>query len=108
MKIKRIKGQYRQGDVLIEEVPMREIQGTKQPDGQRIVLAQGEVTGHDHAIEADTADWWKDETQQFTVPRKPVAVQHQEHAPIPLKQEQAYRVKGQREYSPEAIRPVKD
>lgn len=67
MKNKRadIKGQTRQGDVLVmaAELPfaMREIkEAGKDPaafkevkrDGGRVVLAYGEVTGHSHAISA--------------------------------------------------------
>lgn len=99
----------RQGDVLLVRINNIPKTAVKQnPINGRIVLALGEVTGHSHTIDADAADWWKDgETEYVTVKSNTPAV-HQEHGPLPLETGENYRKVQQREYSPEAIRPVLD
>ena len=117
----KIPQQYRQGDVLIERV--EEIPTTAKPQekSRRVILAQGEMTGHHHVLESDDpADWWKQGESSATsqMPRTPTgelfvtllqtaAVTHPEHATIELPPGN-YRVTQQREYSPEAIRRVSD
>ena len=100
---------YRQGDVLIERVRTIPDELTQQkPVDGRVILAYGEATGHHHSIEADAADWWKDsDGEQFVTVRKSTSVVHQEHAPIALEPGN-YRVRRQREYTPQAIRNVAD
>lgn len=114
MKKRKIKTQFRQGDILIEAVEEVPSSAVKQkPDNGRIIVAHGEVTGHHHSLEADLADWWKEEgkdalvADQFVSVQRPTALVHQEHARVPLNQG-TYRVRRQREYSPEAIRNVAD
>jgi len=113
--------QYRQGDVLIERVA--EIPGAakKREQSRRIILAEGEATGHCHVMETiDPADWWKqDEIPAATeLPDElddglylsltaNATVTHEEHAPIELPPGK-YRVTHQREYSPRANRRVAD
>lgn len=112
---------YRQGDVLIENVPTIPTTAVKQKKSRRVILAHGEVTGHHHCLEtADPADWWK-QGEISTANDKPrtlagelfmtlpagATVTHQEHAPIELPPGN-YRVTRQREYSPEEIRNVAD
>lgn len=105
---------YRQGDVMIRQI--NEIpKGTEEakPDGNRIVLAYGEVTGHAHAIAVPQA-------KEFTLRDAGIAVRrflqvfeggaevkHEEHATIPLPTG-FYEIVQQREYSPEEIRNVAD
>lgn len=74
-----------------------------------MILAHGEVTGHHHALEADKADWWKQEDgTQFVVPiKKDATLTHQEHGPIILRK-RPHRVIRQREYTPQEIRNVAD
>lgn len=110
MKMKtKLKQIYRQGDVLIERVRSLPKQLTKaKPIAGRIILAHGEATGHHHSLDADAADWWKDEAgTQFVEVREQTEVVHQEHGPIPLVPGR-YRVRRQREYSPAEIRNVAD
>lgn len=93
------KNQFRQGDVLIERVESVP-QGAVKSKG-RVILAEGEATGHAHEINIDDADAWKRDGQTIAVTvKKSSAVKHQEHGPIPLKLGN-YRVTRQREYSPE-------
>lgn len=103
--------QARQGDVFIERVDAAP--GKARPvarDGERVILAAGEVTGHHHAVidrdvellsVADEADRW------LRVGADGATVVHEEHGPIAL-EPGIYRVRIQREYSPEAIRNVAD
>jgi hypothetical protein len=107
MKTKKISGQYRQGDILIEAIDQVPDQALKQMRGEPIILAYGEVTGHDHRLIADKADWWKLGDEQFIEPAAPATIRHQEHGPISI-EERPHRVIRQREYSPEAIRNVAD
>ena len=73
------------------------------------ILAHGEVTGHCHRIkETADADLYTTSEGVFLHVRGPFAtVMHEEHRPITLTRGY-YRVWRQREYSPEAIRVVRD
>jgi len=117
----KTKKHYRQGDVLIERIASIPTAAKKQKRSKRIILAHGEVTGHHHSlVTRDPADWWK-EGEIPTTNEKPSIlagelflslpeggeVTHQEHGTIALPKGD-YRVTRQREYSPEAIRNVKD
>lgn len=112
---------YRQGDVLIERIATIPTNAAAQKRSRRIILANGEVTGHHHCLEIeDPADWWK-RGDISTADNKPATlagelyvnlpaggvVTHQEHAKINLPAG-TYRVTRQREYTPEAIRNVAD
>ena len=102
--------QYRQGDVLIERVSKTVRKTTKQKSLHRIVLAEGEATGHAHVLETDPkdpADWWKDGEDQYANLSSPGVIVHEEHATIKV-EEGTYKITRQREYSPEAIRNVAD
>jgi len=102
---------YRQGDVLIERITKtpRKTQPVKR-DAGRIVLAYGEVTGHAHAIASRAAELTETELgERFlrVLAEGGVALRHEEHATIQIPQGD-YRIRQQREYSPEAIRNVAD
>jgi hypothetical protein len=100
----------RQGDVFVSAVeqPKAELTPVK-PDNGRVVLAYGEVTGHAHALSAkhaklfDVAGW----VDRLLVVTKATALMHEEHGAIQLPPG-AYRVRRQKEYTPEAIRTVAD
>jgi len=103
---------YRQGDVLI--VPVDSVPGTLDPierEQGRIILAHGEVTGHAHAIKAESAALFRDPKLMavfLTVGANgSVALEHDEHDTIHLPPGN-YQVIRQREYSPEEIRNVAD
>lgn len=102
------QNQIRQGDVYMERVssiPTTAKQIT--PIGGRIILAEGEATGHHHSVDADAADWWKTDTEQFLQVYETAEVVHQEHAPLILKKG-IYHITRQREYTPAATRNVMD
>jgi hypothetical protein len=104
------KSQYRQGDVLIEKISKTVRKTSKQKRLHRIVLAEGEATGHAHVLNAsptDPADWWKEGDEQFANLSSPAIVVHEEHSSIKM-EEGTYRITRQREYSPEEIRNVAD
>ncbi len=95
--------QARQGDVLL--VAIRDL-----PTGvarvpllrDRVVLAEGEATGHAHVVKSGKAHLFEDPggaryLRTFT----PVSIGHEEHAAINVP-EGTYRVVIQREYAPDA------
>jgi len=101
--------QYRQGDVWIEEVNEipSEVSAIKREKGF-VILAHGEVTGHFHGIKNRVAKFYQHETgDRFLDLSKPCDLTHQEHSTITLPPGK-YRVVQQREYTPEAIRSVRD
>lgn len=112
-RTKRMKKKihYRQGDLLIERIPDQIRDTKKQKRLRRIVLAEGEATGHHHVLEvgeySDPADWWKDGEAQMVNLSSPAVIRHEEHGRIPLPAG-TYRITRQREYSPEEIRNVAD
>ena len=101
--------QIRQGDVYLQRVPS--IPADAQPvarDGNRIVLAYGEVTGHAHAIaEPHVTLLEAGAGIRYLSVEADASLRHEEHETIPLAPGN-YLVIRQREYSPEAIRNVAD
>jgi len=97
---------WRHGDVLIAAVASLPGGVRRRPES---VLVRGELTGHSHRIEVpETAELWDNGRELFVrVVAESARVIHQEHAPITLPRG-LYRVWQQREYSPAAIRPVRD
>lgn len=102
---------YAQGDLLIERVEDMEPTGKiVQPDATGVfVLAEGELTGHRHAI-FERVTMFRDEALAREIPTglyvghvkvegAPATIRHQEHAPIALG-EGTYRVRRQRELEP--------
>lgn len=105
---------YRQGDILIrrvEKVPAKaEVVARKR--GERVIVAEGEVTGHHHAIADAGVEQYRvpgDTDAQFlrVLAEAGVNLTHDEHNTITLP-EGTYEVLGQREYTPEEIRRVAD
>lgn len=103
--------QARQGDVIIERV--QRIPGKVTPverDNGKVILAYGEVTGNSHAVLDPDVELLStaDAAERFLrVGSQGATVVHEEHGPITLAPGN-YRVRIQREYSPEAIRNVAD
>jgi len=102
---------FAQGDLLIERVADVEPSGTVlEPDATgACVLAEGELTGHRHAI-YDRVTMFRDDTLAREIPTGlyvghvkveggSALIHHQEHAPVNLT-EGTYRVRRQRELEP--------
>ena len=92
----------RQGDVLLVAVPELPKDAVRQPRQGRLVLAEGEVTGHAHAILEPDAREFRVGDERFVLVRSKAQLVHEEHAPIELPAG-AYRVVIQREYEPNPI-----
>ncbi len=100
----------RQGDVFIQRVDRMPPQAKQSPIPHG-TLVHGEVTGHSHRLEdMKTGKLYSggaggDLFLEITAP--PGRIVHEEHGPIDL-DKGVYRVWRQREYTPQAIRPVYD
>lgn len=101
--------QAHQGDVYIRQIS--EIPSSAKPiDAKgRVVLAEGEVTGHAHAIHRGAVMFRADEGMgtYLQVAEGGADVVHEEHATISLPAG-LYEVTIQSQYEPEAIRNVAD
>jgi hypothetical protein len=97
---------WRQGDIFMASVASVPAGATPRP---HCVLAEGEVTGHSHRVaDAGAARLFADAASLYLAVLSDTAtVVHQEHGPVTLPRG-TYRVWRQREYSPEAIRTVRD
>ena len=74
----------------------------------RLVLAEGEATGHTHAVATPKAELWRVGGEMFLlVPKGGAAVEHEEHSPVAL-QKGCYEVIRQVEYDGELERRVLD
>ena len=102
---------FRQGDVLL--VPAGDIDLTKavpnkkMVKGLKVVLAEGEVTGHSHTMTIETTTPLLFGGKEIVVVEEPTPLQHQEHGEIEVSPG-VYWVTIQREYTPQAIRRVID
>ena len=90
---------YQQGDVLLKSIDVI-------PDGAKVVeprdglfvLAEGEVTGHKHAIEEIAGVRFLEKDGMFYIQNEtPVKVRHEEHREITLPIG-IWKVEGVREY----------
>ncbi len=93
----------RQGDVLLVRSDL-DISGARHVprDGDRLILAYGEVTGHAHAIREKHAELRERDGRTYLRAPLPVVVEHEEHAPIAL-DAGLYEVVIQREYVPSPV-----
>jgi hypothetical protein len=103
--------QYRQGDVLLCAIDAIPSGARPVPnDGDRVVVALGELTGHAHAFAAAEARMLRDKGSQrsfLVIGEKGARLCHEEHDPI-LVPEGNYELRRQREYSPQMPRFVGD
>jgi hypothetical protein len=95
---------FRQGDVLLTRV-QRAPAGAKRMRASRgrLVLAEGEVTGHAHVIDAGAAQMLRSAEAVYVKILKASALTHEEHGAITLEPGTVWRVKRQREYVPKAL-----
>lgn len=124
--------QLRQGDVQLQPVPALPAGCTEiPPEGNRIVLAHGEVTGHAHAIydhttvvehpgaadeiaeaavaraQAKARLWRAENGDRFLEVRETVTLRHEEHTAHTLPPG-IYKLPTQVEYTPAELRRVAD
>ncbi len=100
------RGLLRQGDVLLIPVDRVPEGASVTESGPRLVLAEGEATGHAHAVLADEAKLAEalDGSLYLLVGGQgSSALVHEEHDTIPLSPG-PYEVRRQREYVPPAPR----
>lgn len=101
----------RQGDVLL--VPVDEIPADAEPVRRskgRLILAEGEVTGHHHAIAEPDVELLETKAKEvfLSVMAAPALLVHEEHSTLTVPPG-TYRVIRQREYvAPEIQRRVAD
>ena len=97
---------YRQGDVLL--VPVDEVpKGAKRLRPKRVILAEGEATGHVHELVGGKVDLFEKAEVVFAKIMSAPQLQHAEHTTQTI-EPGVYRVVRQREYSPEELRRVAD
>lgn len=104
----------RQGDVLlipVDELPKGLVR-MKRDKKNRLVLADGEVTGHAHAILEDTATLFRQKdlremSDRFLRVEQEANLVHEEHGTITLPAGD-YIVRRKREYTPEKLHYVYD
>jgi hypothetical protein len=101
--------QYRQGDVLLTglDLPVKHGKPIASIDG-RLVLADGELTGHSHTVPAldGKAEFYEGPRHlRYLHLTAAGRLQHQEHAVIELKPGW-YEVRVQREYDPARTRTL--
>lgn len=99
---------YRQGDVMIVSGKIPDGAQPVKPTARGYVLAEGEVTGHAHVIEATPLVEAKSMAGQlFLRVGGDVQVRHEEHAWITLPAGE-YQVIKQVEYTPRELVRVRD
>ena len=102
------KTQLRQGDLLISKcLAIPDGMVPVAPKAGRLVLAEGEATGHNHTVDCMAAQLFAKGDQMVMVVGEPTTIQHQEHGAIEIAPGQ-YWVTRQREYTPAAIVRVRD
>src|SRR5260370_42346219 len=107
-----MRAQYRQGDVLLCAVDAIPPQAKRAPrNGARVVVAEGELTGHAHAFAAKGVKLFREKQGKqrsfLSVAATGARLVHEEHAPI-LVPQGCYQLRRQREYAPLASRLRRD
>jgi len=91
----------RQGDILLVLVDAAAVLGARAVprEGDSVVIAHGEATGHRHRIVSRDAELCALGAERFLRVRAPVDLLHEEHASIGLRPG-VYKIVRQREYVP--------
>lgn len=84
MKNKTAKQMAQQGDVLLKRISVLPVGDQKIIARNRLVLAEGEHTGHAHVIEDDEAELIQIGEKILLKLTKAATVTHEEHKPITL------------------------
>lgn len=99
--------QFRQGDVLLLQCDAIPSGAKHAKNRDRIVLANGEATGHAHAISTRYAQEYALANDRYLKITNFTNLVHEEHGPI-MVPPGFYRVIRQREYMPESFSYVDD
>lgn len=95
----KVQNQYRQGDVLVQPcdgIP-KGVKRVKVPNG-RIVLAEGEATGHAHVLETKSVEVYAKGGTMYLKVIEAAPLKHEEHGTITVEPRTYVRI-GQREWS---------
>jgi hypothetical protein len=79
--------QYRQGDILIEDIDQLPADAKPQTRLRRLVVAQGEATGHHHVLlpSREDMDWWQNAAGDIYVRSAEAGrLVHEEHGTIEI------------------------
>jgi hypothetical protein len=104
-------GQYRQGDVLlcgVERIPSAAYRVAV--EGERVVVAEGELSGHAHAFARKGVRLFRDRKAHrdfLAIGKHGAELRHEEHGSIPVP-EGCYEIRRQREYTPRSPRLLRD
>ena len=92
---------FRQGDILLVRVDGDVPKAARivEREGDSVVIAHGEATGHRHRIRSRDAELYEAASERFLQVRGPVDLVHEEHATIQLRSG-LYKIVRQREYVP--------
>lgn len=82
--MKKIAGQFRQGDILAENAVIPKGAKNVAPVNGRYVIAEGEATGHAHTIDASLGELYEKDGVLYFKPYTDAPWEHQEHAVITL------------------------
>lgn len=106
-----IKGQHRQGDVLIMPAKIPASATAVPHDGGPVIAAHGEVTGHMHAWHGGAVMFRDDGGPRggatYVSLTEPQSLTHQEHAPTPAVIGELIVIR-QRQYIEDHARSVED
>jgi hypothetical protein len=106
---RKFPAQYRQGNVLLSQVKKVRTRSEPLPaEVGRVVVAEGEHSGHAHALAPELAGLFRRGREVLLrVAEGGAALSHEENAPIAMP-EGDYQIRRQREYDPQASRPAAD
>lgn len=104
-----ISKQYRQGDVLVTSIQCIPTSAKLAKTKKRVVLAEGEFTGHCHSIDFSVKQMkvFEEGTQLYLRVMEPVILTHQEHSAATIEPGD-YIVKRQIEVWMDEVRQVAD
>ncbi len=103
----------RQGDVMLVPVETIPEDAKAQRPSRKLVLAEGEKTGHHHVLQGEKLEELllpgdvAEIEQRFVRVLSEATLEHQEHSTLTIPPGD-YEVRRQREYAPEAPRQVTD
>ncbi len=85
------------GDVLLDKVNKLPNGASKQKRNGRLIVMDGEATGHAHAIEDKTSTIWELKGELYLEVTEPTTIVHEEHKPIDIP-EGIYKIGRVKEY----------